>query len=272
MKSGLEDERDVLLKRLRDLDEEFAAGALDETDYRNLRDDYTARAAEVLRQISAGAGAGAEVGVADAAPPVPHDHPRRKVVGGAGVGGATGRRTSRGRSLVALVLVAVMAAGAGFALAGSSGERGTNQEVSGSLPEGSVDRITKAQLLVSEGKILEAVRVYDDLLADDPENPVALAQRGWLLSRVDPSLVDSGLASIDRAIAVEPSYFEAHFFRGMILWRAKAEPAMAVEAFQRALDARPPADVVASIEEVKAKAEAEARGEAPPQGSGETTP
>lgn len=268
IEAELEEEREALLKRLRDLDEEFAAGGLDETDYRNLRDDYTARAADVLRQLSAGA----EAGVTDTAAPASDDHPRRKVVGAAGTGGTSGRRASRGKSLVALALLAVVAAGAGFSLAGSSGERGANDEATGSLPEGSIDRITKAQLLVSDGKILEAVRVYDDLLRDDPENPVALAQRGWLLSRVDPSLVDSGLASIDRAIAIEPSYFEAHFFRGMILWRAKAEPAMAVEAFQRALEAKPPADVVASIEEVKAQAEAEARGEPPPEASGEATP
>lgn len=254
MKEELEEERDELLQRLRDLDEEFGAGGLDEIDYRNLHDDYTARAADVLRRLS---GAGADhadpVSVADGAP---GRRPRRKVVTRRGE-----RRSSRGKSLVALALVAVMAGGAGFSLAGSSRDRGANDEATGSLPEGSVDRITRAQLLVSEGKVLEAVRVYDSLLRDDPENPVALAQRGWLLSRVDPSLVDSGLASIDRAIAIDPSYFEAHFFRGMILWRAKDEPAMAVEAFQHALDARPPADVVATIEEVKAKAAAEAGGE-----------
>lgn len=262
MNAGLEEERDELLKRLRDLDEELAAGGLDEIDYHNLRDDYTARAADVLRRLSANDPANDP----DAAPPdtlsvtsgAPGPRPRRKVVTRRGE-----RRSSRGRSLVALALVAVMAGGAGFSLAGSSRERGANDEATGSLPEGSVDRITRAQLLVSEGKILEAVRVYDSLLRDDAENPVALAQRGWLLSRVDDSLVDSGLASIDRAIAIDPSYFEAHFFRGMILWRAKGEPAMAVEAFQRALDARPPAEVVATIEEVKAKASAEAGGEAP---------
>ncbi len=153
---------------------------------------------------------------------------------------------------------------AGFALAGSSGERGVNDQATGSLPDTSVDRIARAQALVGEGKVLEAIRVYDSLLADDPENPAALAQRGWLLSRVDPSLVDSGLASIDRAIAADPGYAEAHFFRGMILWRAKGDPAAGAEEFQKALDARPPPDLVTYLEQAREQALAAASGAPPP--------
>lgn len=245
MSASLEHERDELLARLRDLDEEHDAGAIDDADYENLRDDYTARAADVLRRLEN-----------PDAPPPP--------VAAAEVPGARPRQ-ARLRVVAALLVVALIAGGSGFALARSADERSATDEATGSLPEGSIDRITRAQMLVSDGKVLEAVRVYDSLLKDDPENPVALAQRGWLLSRVDPSLVDSGLASIDRAIAVEPAYADAHFFRAMILWRAKREPAMAVESFQRALDARPPADVAATIEELKAQAAAEAAG-------GTTTP
>jgi len=245
MTDELLEARDSLLRRLRDLEDEYAAGTLDEVDYRNLRDDYTARAAAVLRELDAESGdADENVEEEDA------DDER-------GEPGTT-RRPARIRLMAAALVVAVVAGGAGFALAGSSKQRTASDEVSGSLPEGSVDRITRANVLVSEGKILEAVRVYDDLLKDDPENPVALAERGWILSRVDPNLVDSGLASIDRAIVIDPRYPEAHFFRGMILWRAKDEPAMAVESFQRAIDAKPPASVVASIESVKAQAQAQA--------------
>ncbi len=244
MTRALEDERDELLRRLRDLEDEFAAGQIDEVDYRNLRDDYTARAASVLRALDvADDDAIADEVVDD------EDFDEEPVVR---------RRSARTRLLAAAMVVAVIAGGAGYALAGTAKPRAATDEVSGSLPEGSVDRITRANVLVSEGKILEAVRVYDDLLKDDPENPVALAERGWILSRVDPNLVDSGLASIDRAITIDPQYPEAHFFRGMILWRAKSEPALAVESFQRAIDAKPPASVVASIESVKAQAAADA--------------
>ncbi|HVF14391.1 MAG TPA: hypothetical protein VM942_07310, partial [Acidimicrobiales bacterium] len=51
---GLEEQRDVLLKSLRDLEEERDAGEIGEDDYGALKDDYTARAAAVLRAIAAG--------------------------------------------------------------------------------------------------------------------------------------------------------------------------------------------------------------------------
>lgn len=44
-----DEEREFLLRSLRDLDAEFAAGDIDEADYHTLRDDYTARAAALLR-------------------------------------------------------------------------------------------------------------------------------------------------------------------------------------------------------------------------------
>ncbi|MDQ3108226.1 MAG: hypothetical protein M3Q68_10530, partial [Actinomycetota bacterium] len=228
------EQREFLLRSLRDLDAERAAGDLDEGDFEALRDDYTARAAAVLRLLDEGEA------TEDEAPAV-----------------AAGRRAGRGRLAATVLVLALVSGGAGYVVAGSSGERLATDEASGDIVEGSNDRITRAQVLASEGRILEAVRVYDDLLDDDPENPVALTQRGWLLSRVDATLVDSGLASIERAIALDPGYPDAHFFRGMILWRAKAEPAQAVEAFQRGIDAKPPPDLLATFEEVMGLAQAD---------------
>lgn len=216
---SLEDERDFLLQSLRDLEDEHAAGDLDDDDYHALKDEYTAKAAAVLRQLEG---------------EVPAVVPASAVTGS--------RAGRRGRIAAGVVLLGLLSAGAGYGVAQSSGERLSGDQVSGDLPEGSVDRITKANALAAEGEILEAVKVYDDLLEDDPENPVALAQRGWLISRVDLSLVDSGLSSIDRAIAVDPTYPDAHFFRGMILWKAKDDPAQGAEALQRAMDLNPPPD------------------------------
>lgn len=50
-RSELEEERDFLLESIRDLDAEREAGDLDEADYRSLRDQYTSRAAAVLRAL-----------------------------------------------------------------------------------------------------------------------------------------------------------------------------------------------------------------------------
>ena len=55
----LEEERAFLLRSLDDLDRERDAGDLDEHDYVELRDGYTARAAAVLRELEARPGGAA---------------------------------------------------------------------------------------------------------------------------------------------------------------------------------------------------------------------
>ncbi|HVF31773.1 MAG TPA: hypothetical protein VM933_01940 [Acidimicrobiales bacterium] len=234
--SGAVEEREFLLQSIRDLDAELAAGDLDPEDHRRLRDEYTAKAAEVLRRLQAETAPAGPSTVPDDGPSLPK---RRRA-------GPTGRS----RALAAVVAAAVVSGGAGYAVATSAGERGAGDEATGAIELGSTDRITRAQQLVSEGRILEAVRIYDELIDDDPGNPVAHAQKGWLLIQVgEPSLIDSGLASIDRAIAVEPTYADAYFFRGMALLRVKQDPALARQAFEAGLATNPPPDVRSGLEQ-----------------------
>lgn len=264
MSTDLIEEREFLLCSIRDLDAEYAAGDLDEVDYRILRDDYTARAADVLRRLEAPAAAATAEATTPSTLPgtngLSSNQPRRNAGG-------------RGRAVAAAAILAVVSAGAGYAVATSSGERLVTDEATGNIVEGSTDRITKAQILVSQGRILEAVRVYDELLREDPENPVALAQRGWLLVQVgEPSLIDSGLNSIDRAIAVEPDFSDAYFFRGMTLLLAKDEPEMAIEAFERGLATNPPPEVRAALEQNLERARTRAAESAPRTTAPSATP
>ena len=228
----LHEQRDFLLRSIADLDREYEAGDLADDDYRTLRDDYTTRAAEVLRAIEGTAAA--DVGLAGSRPAPPSKVPSRTVFW-----------------IIGLLLVAL---GAGWLVATSAGERVAGDAASGSIPEASTDRIARAQQLVRQGEVLEAVQVYDELLDDDPENPVALAEKGWLVSRVDPSLVDGGLASIEKAIELDPGYAEAHFFRGMILLQAKNDTAGAASAFETALESDPPPDLKSVLEDALQRA------------------
>jgi hypothetical protein len=52
--AALEEERSFLLRSLRDLEAEHAAGDVDENDFTTLRDGYTKRAADVMREIDDG--------------------------------------------------------------------------------------------------------------------------------------------------------------------------------------------------------------------------
>src|SRR5580658_2201152 len=66
---SLEQEREFLLRSLADLDAELEAGDIDDDDYRSRTDDYTARAAAVLKAIEAVKAPGARGNGTRARPP-----------------------------------------------------------------------------------------------------------------------------------------------------------------------------------------------------------
>ena len=99
-REALEEEKRFLLDSLVDLEREHAAGDVDELDYRALKDSYTARAARLISELE--------------------QEPTK--------------RASRGRSLIWIVAVVVLAAVAGVLVARSSGERGRPAAGSTSCP------------------------------------------------------------------------------------------------------------------------------------------
>jgi tetratricopeptide (TPR) repeat protein len=215
----LQAERDFLLRSLDDLDAERRAGDLDDHNYEVLRDAYTARAAEVMRELSG------------EQPPPPA--PRR-------------RRTRVTADVVAAALV--FATISGLLVAAFAGQRTPGQQVSGTVPGGESALLDQARTLLSKGKALEAVKTYDRVLRNDPKNPEALAYRGWVLKLA--GLPDQGLTSIEAAIAADPTYPDAHFFRGMILEQDKHDPAAAVPELRTFLAANPTGDLVPMVQQV----------------------
>jgi tetratricopeptide (TPR) repeat protein len=225
----LEEQRDFLLRSLQDLEREHAAGDIDEADYVTLKDDYTARAAAVIRAIDEGQAA------------LVAARPQR--------GSSAARRRTRA---IAVATIAVVALGvlAGVLVAGSSGQRVAGQQVSGSIGGSGNSDLTRAHLLDQQGQALEALQAYDQVLKPDPKNVEALTYRGWLLARTSASagaaaesLLQRAEQSLEQAIAIDPSYPEAHVFRGIVLFRYRGQPAQAVIEFQLVLSGNPPADV-----------------------------
>lgn len=257
----LQEERDFLLRSLDDLEREREAGDLDEADYESLRDSYTARAAAVLRAIED-----------PDAPPAPDDTP---------VPGPAPRRR-RGWARPVLVTAAVLAVAvlAGVLVAGSAGERLPGDPSSGSLTAtGPSSALARARLLIGKNRTLEAIKAYDEVLRDDPRQPEALAYRGWLLRLAgraagNRALVDSGLAFVDRAVAADPTYPDAHFFRGFILYQDRGDPAGAVAEFRAFLDNDPPKGMVPVVEDVlrRALADVAAAGQPAPPAPQPTSP
>ena len=197
----LEEERRYLLRSLIDLDREFAAGDVDEVDYRTLKDGYTVRAADVLRRIEEGR----------------NELPQRPP-----------RRWSRTIAVAAAVVVA--AVGVGFVLAGAWGERSSGQEITGLTP-GDESRIllTNARDAMSQGDFVLANTLFGRVVemerARGRDNAEALAYFGWtlaLVTRQSPDLadaderVDAARLALAQASELEPDYADPQCFLAII--------------------------------------------------------
>jgi hypothetical protein len=268
-RESLELEREFLLRSLADLDAEHEAGDIEDDDFQSLTDDYTARAATVLRALEAITGAKTRTRArpAPTASTAPGVAGRRRPASGSASAPATSSGTDRGRTSAApagagggdsaqlaaalqsrrrwrtaavVALVLGFGAVAAWAVAQSSGSRQPGQtatgngQITGTTASGGVDpRISQAINLVNQGQVANALKLFDDVLTTDPNQPVALADGGWLeaqagISGNRPDLVDTGLVKIQKAERVDASFADPHFFRGFLLLRAKNDPAGAV--------------------------------------------
>lgn len=217
----LEAERSFLLQSLRDLEAERAAGDVDDHDYGTLRDGYTKRAADVLRQIDAGRAA------------LP-----------------TKRATSWTRRLAVLGAVVTVAVAAGWLMARSSGQRGVGDEITGDGAASDVATLL-SDARTSFDDPQRAIELYGQVLAARPDHPEALTYRGWLIFLVSQSapsnqqaeLVDRARQDLDAAIESDAGYADPHCFLAVIASEADDDADTARDQADQCLDLDPPAEV-----------------------------
>lgn len=186
--SPLEEQRDFLLRSLEDLERERAAGDVDEHDYAALKDDYTARAAAVLRSIEEGR---------SRITPVPPRSPRRAVLVGLGV--------------------VAFAALAGVLVAQALGRRDAGQVVTGDIRQSVTEKLNEAGRRGAAGDLTGAIGLYDEVLADDPGNAEALAYKGWMQTLSGKAA--DGLTTLLDAATANPSYPDVHAFLAIVFFR-----------------------------------------------------
>ena len=149
---------------------------------------------------------------------------------------------------IAAVLVTILV-GAGISVVAFSEDRPSEPAPPAPSAEPQVAQaLAEAHQLESSGKAAEALQLYDAVVRDDPDNVEAHTYRGWLLARAN--LVDQAMESLDRAVALDPRYPDARFFRGMVLFRQRNDPAAAIPEFEAFLANNPPPDSVPSVQEV----------------------
>jgi len=195
----LSEQRDFLLRSLEDLERERAAGDIDEHDYAALKDDYTARAAAVLRAME-----GERPRPAGEAP-----RARRGLLVGAGV--------------VAFALLA------GALVAQTAGRRDADQMITGDVRQSATEKLNEAGRRGAVGEMDAAIAIYDEVLADDPTNAEALTYKGWMLTlRGDDA---EGLTTLLEAATAHPTYPDVHAFLAIVFFRNGL-----IEQAQRELD------------------------------------
>lgn len=232
----LEDRRTALERSLDDLEEAHASGALDGPSFERLREQTRERLARVNRAL--------ERRSSDAA----------SAVATAGRASASSRRTDRrvpawavallvGAAVIAVAISALSRDAQPTTSAEAAASGGTEDPLVfferrvEDHPDDLAARLDLAHRYLDAGRIEESLAQYAAALDLDPDDAEAHAHVGMILYLSDRP--QEALESVDRALATDPRYPEALFFRGVILLRGLERPREAIDAFEAYLDAAP---------------------------------
>ena len=230
MSDDLRHEQQFLLRSLRDLDNERAAGDIDDADYTALRDGYIARTAAITRELN---------GIESVTPAVQRGWVRRVLV---------------------IVCVIAVAAGAGIWVARQSGQRLPGQSASGAIEQSSSGLLATArQLNFSDpGK---AIELYTQVLKLEPDNPEALTYRSWILALTARAATGSvkqlalvtAVNDLLRAQKLDNQYPDAHCFLGIVYFRFLNSASLAKPQLDTCRAMNPPKEVQSFVDSIVAE-------------------
>lgn len=233
-RTRLESERDFLLRSLRDLEVEMAAGDIGVEDYTALRNSYTARAADVLRQLTSD---------------------------------STSKPNVRTGWKLWVVVVLALSLLLGILLSRGSDDRLPGQTMTGGIGDGSVSSLLVQARSLGMSDMARVLDIYAEVLAIEPDNVEALTYFGWfsVLSAVQSEVGDtsaqrleSGLLLLRQATVADPTYADAHCFLGIVFFRFLDDATAARPEVDLCLASNPPAEVLSLVENLAAEiAEAE---------------
>jgi tetratricopeptide (TPR) repeat protein len=106
-------------------------------------------------------------------------------------------------------------------------------------------QLVQARTLVRSGNASEALKVYGTVLSEDPRQPVALAEWGWLdweaASKVkEPTEAAEGASALEESVRLDKRLFAAQYYLGTVLVQEGA-PDKAVTHFAQFLADKPTA-------------------------------
>ena len=252
----LNDQRDFLLRSIADAHSEHDAGDLSDADFSLL----VARDRRRLADVELALGELAPL------PPPPPPTPPPSRPADAAPGGATppvadAPRTRRWRLVGILASCALIVIGVLILVDHSISSRLPGQAVSGGITQTRAQlieqQLAQAATLYSGGQTAQALTLYEKVLSEDPTDPTALAQSGWLEWNAGASDKQRSLESLGRrveeeTIRVAPNFYGGHLYLGLILLYQDNNPKAAVVQFNKFLaDAPPLAQVSAAAPKIK---------------------
>ena len=256
------DEAEFLRRSIDDADREYEAGDLSAEDHRLLRGRDEARLDVVEEELAA-------LTTTHETDPVPGEGPAgdpglpatAEQVSDGATGGRAGtppRRRRRRRRWLAVVGVALLAAGMTLGILRATSPRLLGEGATGSVTVNGtqlVDRqLAQAAQEVDQGSttsLEEGIAIYRQVLREDPHQPQALAEAGYLTWEAgyeagQSALADRGRAMVFESIGIEPDDYAAHLFAGTIDLRQGNDAPAAVAEFRAFLVEHPPAALVAA--------------------------
>ena len=236
---ALEEQRSFLLASLRDLEAEHDAGDIDDGDYAGLNDDYTARAAAVIRAIE----------------------------GHHALVAARRRPVSWSRRLGAVAAVVVIAIGAGVFVARSAGQRTAGDTITGGTRQSTRDQLLTARQLQAQRDYDGAIKVYDQVLQTDPVNVEALSFRGWMFrlkalqagSGDQVELLKQAIKGEGDALAAQPGDGPALVFLA-VLYGDLQQPQKALDTLAQAPARAIPDEMSSLVESFRQQMQAQLAG------------
>jgi tetratricopeptide (TPR) repeat protein len=142
------------------------------------------------------------------------------------------------------------------------------QPVSGSITESKVELIEQeladAATYNNSGNGIQALKLYDRVLTQDPTDPNALAASGWLEWNYgeagrSASAMQAGRRSEQKAIELAPTYYAGHLFYGLILLTQDHNVTGAIAQFTKFLAESPPNAELVSVASLVASGYAQAK-------------
>jgi tetratricopeptide (TPR) repeat protein len=239
----LNDEREFLRRSLDDAEREHTAGDLSDEDFGVLVGRDRRKLAEVELALAALGPEEADEVAATTEPTWPAASPSPK---------RTRQAQWRRAGIVGCCLLIVVGTVILVSHALQNGSPGQPLTGSVALPKQQLieEQIQEATTYNDENQDVPALQLFEKVLGEDPTNPEALADAGWLqwksgFAARSASVETTGRSDVNKAVRLAPAFYKGHLYLGLILLYQDNNDTAAAAQFTKFLNEAPPEPDVA---------------------------